>query len=93
MTDDVVDLASDNPDELLEEDEVNASTNASSLKPKEGITNDDDNAQKRSNAANDSVKDIDMGVVGSEGGVPASATKLAPKKGWCWICRRRGNDP
>ena len=81
MTDDVVDLASDDPDKLSKEDEVDASTDANSIKPKERITNDDDNAQKGSNAADYSVKNTNMGVVGSEGGVPASATKLAPKKG------------
>ena len=51
-----------------------------SLKPKEGTTDDADNAQKGSNAADDSVKDTDIGVVGSEDG-SALTTKPVLNKG------------
>ena len=78
---DVVDLTSDDPCKLSNEDEVDVSTNANSLKPKEGITNDDDGASNgASNKADDSSKDADMGVVGLED-VPASTTQPVSNKG------------
>ena len=80
MTDDIVNLASDDPDELWNEDEVDASTNANTLKPKERITNDDGMSNRSSNKADDSPKDTHMGIVGSES-VPALTTKPVPNKG------------
>ena len=74
------DLASEDSDKLLNEDE-DASTDANSFKPKKGTTDEDNNAPNgSSNEADNSPKYTNMGGYGLEV-VPASTTKPFSNKG------------